>query len=356
MSVALVTGAAGLVGSTVVRRFLRAGWLVVGIDNDMRAKYFGASASTLPVARSLAGLAGYEHHEIDIRDIDAVERVIRRIRAKLELVVHTAAQPSHDWAAQQPLTDFDVNARATLGLLDATRRHAQAATFIFTSTNKVYGDTPNRLPFVEYPTRFDLPTDHEWFGGIPTTMSIDASTHSLFGVSKVAADLLVQEYSRYFGLNTMVFRGGCLTGSSHAGAELHGFLSYLMRCAVTGHQYTVNGYGGKQVRDNIHSEDLSSAFELAASDPRTGAVYNIGGGRENSCSVTEAIALCEEISGRRMNLVHSEHARIGDHIWWVSDLSSFERDYPSWKLEYSLRDILEDIHQANVALWQTESV
>jgi CDP-paratose 2-epimerase len=247
--------------------------------------------------------------------------------------------------------DFGVNADGTLNLLESTRRHAPEASFIFTSTNKVYGDTPNRLPLLELPTRLELPEDHPYFSGIDTSMSIDHSMHSLFGVSKAAADLMVQEYGRYFGLPTVCFRAGCLTGPNHAGAKLHGFLSYLMRCTVTGEPYTVFGYGGLQVRDNIHSADLVRAFAAFHRAPRTAAVYNIGGGRASNCSMIEAIALCEEIAGRPLTWSLGDDARLGDHRWWVSDLDEFRRDYPDWELEYDLRGILGEIHDQNAERW-----
>ena len=269
-----------------------------------------------------------------------MERVFAEHAGELELVIHTAAQPSHDWAASDPQTDFGVNANGTLNLLEATRRHAPGATFMFCSTNKVYGDLPNSLPLVELPQRLELPEDHRYYRGIDTTMSIDQSTHSLFGVSKAAADLLVQEYGRYFDMPTVCFRGGCLTGPNHAGTQLHGFLSYLMRCTMTGEPYTVFGYGGKQVRDNIHAADLVAAFEAFHRAPRAGAVYNIGGGRQSNCSMLEAIELCQEIAGRELDWSLGEENRIGDHRWWISDLEPFKRDYPDWDITHDVRDIL----------------
>jgi CDP-paratose 2-epimerase len=261
-------------------------------------------------------------------------------------VIHTAAQPSHDWAAREPVTDFTTNANGTLNLLEATRRHAEEAVFIFTSTNKVYGDTPNHLPLVELETRWELSPEHPWAAhGIPESMSIDQTLHSLFGASKVAADVLVQEYGRYFGMKTAVFRGGCLTGPGHSGAELHGFLSYLMKCAVSGNRYTVFGYKGKQVRDNIHSHDLVSVFWEVFQAPHSGVVYNMGGGRFSNCSMLEAIRICEELAGRPMNVGYQDDNRVGDHIWWISDIRAFQRDYPDWRQQYDLRRIMEDIHE-----------
>jgi CDP-paratose 2-epimerase len=347
MSVALITGSAGLVGAEAVRHFADLGWDVVGIDNHMRGQFFGPEASTHWMTRNLTRtVRGYRHHDLDIRDRAGMENLVRSVASELDLVIHAAAQPSHDWAARDPITDFEVNAGGTLALLEAVRKRAPQATVIFTSTNKVYGDTPNRLPLQELETRFELPTDHLWFEGIPESMSIDHSTHSLFGVSKAAADLMVQEYGRYFGMRTVCFRGGCLTGPGHSGAELHGFLAYLMKCAVTRRPYTVLGYKGKQVRDNIHSSDLVRAFEHVARSLRCAAVYNIGGGRDVNCSMLEAISLCEEISGRRLDWTYSETSRIGDHVWWIGDVTAFRADYPEWSLRYGLRQILEEIHDS----------
>jgi CDP-paratose 2-epimerase len=319
----------------------------------MRAQFFGAEASTRRMSEVLSERFPDEfvHEEVDIRDAEGVARIFAKHAGEIEVVIHTAAQPSHDWAAQDPQTDFGVNANGTLNLLEAARAHALTAPFIFCSTNKVYGDTPNALPLEEHELRLELPADHEYYDGIPTTMSIDASTHSLFGVSKAAADLLVQEYGRYFDMPTVCFRGGCLTGPNHAGTQLHGFLSYLMRCTITGQPYTVFGYGGKQVRDNIHSADLVSAFEAFARSPRAAAVYNLGGGRACNCSMLEAIEMCEEIAGRKLDWTYSEQNRIGDHRWWVSDLSAFERDHPGWSLRYGVQDILREIHSANLEHW-----
>lgn len=352
MSTVIISGSGGLIGSEAAAHFARAGYDVVGLENDMRARFFGPEASTARTTRRLIDeLPGFRHEELDIRDADGVLAVFERHRRDLVAVVHTAAQPSHDWAASDPQTDFGVNANGTLNLLEATRHVQPAATFIFTSTNKVYGDTPNRLPLEDRGQRLDLPDDHPYFGGIPTTMSIDNSMHSLFGVSKAAADLMVQEYGRYFDMPTVCFRGGCLTGPSHAGAELHGFLSYLMKCAVTGDPYTVFGYDGKQVRDNIHSHDVVSALEAFHRAPRAGAVYNLGGGRESNCSMREAIAACERISGNEMNWTLSDSPRMGDHRWWISDLTEFRRDYPEWELQYDLETTLREIHDANVEHW-----
>jgi CDP-paratose 2-epimerase len=291
--------------------------------------------------------------EVDIRDAAAVDRVVAGVRSSLELVVHTAAQPSHDWAASDPQTDFTINANGTLNLLEATRRDAPDATFIFCSTNKVYGDLPNRLPLIDLGDRLDLPPEHRYHRGIDTSMSIDGSTHSLFGVSKCASDLMVQEYGRYFGMPTVCFRGGCLTGPNHAGTMLHGFLSYLMRCTITGEPYTVLGYDGKQVRDNIHSADLVAAFHAFHRAPRTAAVYNIGGGRQSNCSMLEAIEMCERIAGRELNWELSDQNRVGDHRWWISDLQPFRDDYPGWDITYDIETVLAEIYEHNAELWLT---
>jgi CDP-paratose 2-epimerase len=353
MPTAIVTGSGGLIGSESVQHFVKAGYDVIGLDNDMRAYFFGPAASTAPTTERLQRSLGdsFQALELDIRDADSIDRLFAQHASSLELVIHTAAQPSHDWAASEPQTDFTVNANGTSNLLEATRRHAPAATFIFCSTNKVYGDLPNYLPLVELDSRLELPEDHRYFGGIDTSMSIDASTHSLFGVSKAAADLLVQEYGRYFDMPTVCFRGGCLTGPNHAGAKLHGFLSYLMRCTMTGDPYTVFGYDGRQVRDNIHSADLVAAFEAFHRTPRKAAIYNIGGGRASNCSMLEAIDMCQAIAGRDLTWELSDQSRIGDHRWWISDLEPFRRDYPGWDITYDIEDVLREIHEQNAELW-----
>ncbi len=355
MATALVTGSGGLVGSDAVRSLVEAGFDVVGVENDMRARFFGPEASTDRVSERLEVTYPdrFQRVDLDVRDADGIDRLVARHGRSLELVIHAAAQPSHDWAATEPLVDFDVNARGTLVLLEALRRHASAATFVFLSTNKVYGDTPNRLPLVESATRLDLPEDHPYYDGVDTSMGVDRCLHSLFGVSKASADLLVQEYGRYFDMPTVAFRCGCITGPNHAGAQLHGFLSYLMRCTVAGRPYTVFGYGGKQVRDNIHSSDLARAFLAFHSSPQAGAVYNMGGGRASSCSMLEAIASCERIADRSLVWSLSEDARKGDHRWWISDVSDFQRDYPSWSPSYDVEAILEEIHEENVELWSS---
>jgi CDP-paratose 2-epimerase len=356
MSVAIITGSAGLVGSEAVAHFASLGMDVVGIDNGMRSIFFGEDASTRWVRDRLrAEIPRYRHYEIDIRNSEAISRIFAKYGADVSLVIHTAAQPSHDWAASNPRMDFTVNANGTSVVLEATRMFAKDAAFIFTSTNKVYGDLPNYLPLVELESRWELDPTHAYAAnGIPETMSIDRTMHSLFGVSKVAADVLVQEYGRYFGMKTACFRGGCLTGPNHSGTQLHGFLAYLMKCAVTGNRYTIFGYKRKQVRDNIHSGDLIRAFHEFFKKPRSGEVYNMGGGRHSNCSMLEAISLCEEITGRPFHYEYVDEHRRGDHIWWISDLSHFQEQYPDWKPHYAVRGILQEIFDLNVERWSDE--
>jgi CDP-paratose 2-epimerase len=357
MAVAIVTGSGGLIGSESVGHFVERGLDVVGIENDMRRQLFGPEASTAPVTDRLrARYPEFRSNDLDVRDAEGVERLFATHAEAIEVVVHTAAQPSHDWAARDPQTDFGVNANGTLNLLEAARKHCPDAPFIFCSTNKVYGDTPNRLPLEDRGQRLELPGSHRYHRGIDTSMSIDLSTHSLFGVSKTAADLLVQEYGRYFGMPTVCFRGGCLTGPQHAGAQLHGFLAYLMRCVATETPYTVFGYEGKQVRDNIHSADLVAAFEAFRQAPRPAAVYNIGGGRFSNCSVLEAIAACERIAGRKLVWELRAEPRIGDHRWWISDLSPFATDYPDWTPKVGVDEILTEIFERNADRWLAERV
>src|SRR5687768_9655081 len=358
MSIALGTGSAGLIGSEATRHFGSLGMNVVGVDNDMRRRFFGDEASTIWQRRQLEAELGpgYQHVDLDIRDQAAIDRLFRRFGSEIALVTHTAAQPSHDWAAKDPHTDFSVNALGTLNLLEATRQHAPDAVFIFTSTNKVYGDAPNRLPLVELEKRWEIAPDHTYAGGIREDLSIDQSLHSLFGASKVAADVLVQEYGRYFGMRTACFRGGCLTGPNHSGTQLHGFLAYLMKCTVTGAPYTVYGYKGKQVRDNIHSYDLIAAFDEFYKAPRTAEVYNVGGARENNCSMREAITICEEIAGTTLDATYTDQNRIGDHQWWISSNARFQSHFPEWKQRYTLREIAREIYEANVERWGAGAV
>ncbi len=353
MALALITGSAGLIGSQAAEHFAGLGLTVVGVDNDMRKTFFGEDSSTAWMADALADKLGdkYVHRSIDIRDRPAVEALFREFGSDIELVVHTAAQPSHDWAARDPFTDFDVNAVGTLNMIENTRQHCPEAVFIFTSTNKVYGDTPNRLPLIEQDTRWEIDPSHEYNDGIREDMSIDMTKHSLFGASKVAADVVVQEYGRYFGMKTSCFRGGTLTGPNHSAAELHGFLAYVMQCTMSGTPYRVFGYKGKQVRDAIHSSDLINCFEQVWRAPRSAEVYNIGGGRFSNCSVREAIAMCEDISGKELDHTYVEDNRIGDHIWWIGSNARFEEHYPDWSLQYDVRAILEEMFTANTERW-----
>jgi CDP-paratose 2-epimerase len=353
MAVAVITGSGGLIGSEASRFFADLGFDVVGIDNDMRARFFGSDAST---AWNVADLQRdlqrkYRHEQLDIRDTQAIDALFAVYGNSVKLVVHTAAQPSHDWAAKDPIMDFTINANGTLALLEATRKHCSNAPFIFTSTNKVYGDRPNELPLQEQETRWEIDPKHEYATGISEGMSIDQCLHSLFGASKVAADVLVQEYGRYFGMNTVVFRGGCLTGPRHSGTQLHGFLAYLMKCTATRSPYSVFGYKGKQVRDNIHSHDLISAFYEYFKAPRPGETYNIGGGRFSNCSMIEAIAISEEIVGQPLEWSYQDQNRVGDHIWWISDISKFQNHYPEWRLTKNIRGILTELYQVGRERW-----
>jgi CDP-paratose 2-epimerase len=348
MKVAIITGSAGLIGSESLKFFSSRFDKVIGIDNDMRKYFFGDDASVAWNRDSLqSSISNYIHHDADIRDVSSLEAIFKQYGSQIALVVHTAAQPSHDWAAKEPFTDFTINANGTLNLLELTRQHSPEAVFIFTSTNKVYGDTPNFLPLVEQETRWEIEGSHAYHqNGIDEQMSIDHSKHSIFGASKVAADVLVQEYGRYFGMNTGVFRGGCLTGPSHSGAQLHGFLAYLMKCAISETHYTIFGYKGKQVRDNIHSSDLVNMFDHFYQNPRPGEVYNAGGGRFSNCSVLEAIQLCEEITGNQFHYSLSDQNRSGDHIWYISDLSKFKSHYPSWTWKHDLKDTLTEMFES----------
>lgn len=346
MKTVLVTGSAGLIGSESVRFFAELGFNVIGIDNDMRSYFFGKSASTIWNQKLLEETYShrYQHYNLDIRDRKNIENLLEQYKSNICLIIHTAAQPSHDWASSDPHTDFTVNANGTLCLLEATRQFLPEAVFIFTSTNKVYGDLPNNLPLDELATRWEIDPHHPYSQGIDESMSIDASKHSLFGASKVAADILVQEYGKYFGLRTVCFRGGCLTGPMHSGAKLHGFLAYLMQCTISGETYTIQGYKGKQVRDNIHSYDLVNAFHHFYQNPKAGEVYNIGGSRHSNCSMLEAIAMCEDISGKKLNAIYSDQNRNGDHMWYISNVDKFQADFPKWSYKYDINMIIQDIY------------
>ena len=340
----LVTGSSGLIGSEAVEHFDRQGHTVLGVDNNMRQLFFGpAGDTTWNLERLRASTRRFTHHALDIRDRDGVMQLFRSHR--FDLIIHCAAQPSHDKASQIPFLDFEVNALGTVNLLEATRMYSPDAVFIMMSTNKVYGDAPNELPLVELDTRWDYsrPEDAQ---GIRENCRIDRTLHSLFGASKVAADIMAQEYGRYFGLNTCIFRGGCLTGPNHSGVELHGFLSYIVKVAFSGKPYTVYGYKAKQVRDNVHSHDVIRAIEEFAAAPRPGEVYNMGGGRPNSISMMEAIARVEQLTGRKIHWNYSEQARKGDHICYISDLRKFQAHYPNWRITRDLDSILREIVDA----------
>lgn len=348
MNIALITGSGGLIGSESVSFFANKFDLVVGLDNNLRQYFFGKEASTEWNRDRLAEkFTNYKDYNCDIRDYSALEKIFVEYGNDISLIVHTAAQPSHDWAAKEPLTDFNVNATGTLHLLELTRLHCPGAVFIFTSTNKVYGDNPNFLPLVELESRWEIDRLHPYFEkGIDEQMSIDHSKHSVFGASKVAADIMVQEYGKYFNMRTGVFRGGCLTGPNHSGAQLHGFLAYLMKCAITGNHYTIFGYKGKQVRDNIHSYDLVNMFWHYYQAPRMGEVYNAGGSRFSNCSMLEAITMCEEITGNKLSYSYSETNRIGDHIWYISDVSKFQEHFPEWEFTYGIRETLTEMYHS----------
>lgn len=345
MSIVIVTGSAGLIGSEATRFFCKKGFDVVGIDNNFRKVFFGEDASTEWNRKQLEQkFSNYIHKSVDIRDNESIEKIFKKYGKDIVLIIHAAAQPSHDWAASNPFMDFTVNANGTLVMLENFRQHCPGAVFIFTSTNKVYGDLPNFLPLVELNTRYELDSNHKWYDGIDETMPIDQSMHSLFGASKVAADVLVQEYGKYFGLKTASFRGGCLTGPAHSGTMLHGFLSYLMRCCISGKKYFIYGYKGKQVRDNIHSYDLVNMFWHFYQNPRSGKVYNAGGARHSNCSMLEAIELCQEISGQKLDCEYVDKNRAGDHIWWISSVAKFKSHYPDWDFKYNVKTILQEIY------------
>ena len=348
MKTLLVTGSSGLIGSEVCVYFARElGYAVHGVDNNQRAVFFGPQGDTRWNQQRLAAeLPGFVHHELDIRDRAGVLALVKAVRPSV--IVHTAAQPSHDRAAAIPFDDFDTNAVGTLNFLEAVRRSCKESPFVHMSTNKVYGDAPNELPMVELPTRWDY-SDPAYRDGIRETFRIDASKHSLFGASKVAGDIMVQEYGRYFGMPTCCLRGGCLTGPGHSGVELHGFLSYLVKCNLEGRRYTVFGYKGKQVRDNIHAHDVACFIENFIAAPRSGEIYNLGGGRANSCSILEAFALAERHSSKPMEWTYDETNREGDHICYISDLSKAKEHYPKWGITKSLDDIFSEI----VAGWRT---
>lgn len=338
----LITGSAGLIGSEAVRFFANKGFNIIGIDCDLRKYFFGKNASTAwNKKRLISEIKNYKHFDVDIRNKKKIDEILKN--NKIDLIIHAAAQPSHDWAAKEPLTDFTVNAVGTLILLEAYRKFAPDAVFIFTSTNKVYGDNPNKLPLKELNKRYELSKAHKYHTGINENMALDDTTHSIFGVSKTSADLMVQEYGRYFGLKTGVFRGGCLTGPAHSAAQLHGFLAYLVSAIAHGLEYTIFGYKGKQVRDNIHSYDVVNAFYHFYQKPKKGEVYNIGGSRYSNISVLEAIEKIEKIVGKKAKIKYNPKNRIGDHIWYISDVSKFKSHYPKWDYTYNADKILEEL-------------
>ena len=350
MKIAIVTGCSGLIGSQSVKFLSEKGFIVVGIDNHMRGYFFGDESSTKDITEQLIiDYPSFIFENCDIRNYINLETIFKKYNTDIQLIIHTAAQPSHDWASKEPITDFTINANGTLNLLELTRLNCPNATFIFTSTNKVYGDRPNTLNVIENETRYEYYQNGDLSLGVNELMSIDNSTHSLFGVSKTSADLLCQEYGKYFKLKVGIFRGGCLTGPNHKSTELHGFLSYLIKCVVTDKNYTIIGYKGKQVRDNIHSEDLLEAFWQFHLNPKYGEVYNIGGGRENSISIIEAINLTNQTLNKNWDKYDvNETNRIGDHIWYITDLTKFKNDYPDWSLKHNLNSIVHSIINQNL--------
>lgn len=345
MKVAVITGSGGLIGSQSVEFFASDFDIVVGIDNDMRKIFFGSIASTEWNVDSLKGkFKNYIHKSIDIRSNEDVDKIFREYNKDIKLIIHSAAQPSHDWAASDPITDFTINANGTLVILESFRKYCAEAVFIYCSTNKVYGDQPNNLPIIELDKRWEIDESHRYYAyGIDELMSVDNTKHSLFGVSKLSGDLLTQEYGKYFNLKTGVFRGGCLTGPRHSGAELHGFLSYLIKCVLTGQEYNIYGYKGKQVRDNIHSYDFVNMVSEFYKSPKISGVYNVGGSRFSNCSILEAIEISENISGKKLKYKYHKQNRIGDHIWYVSDVRKFQKDFPAWNYKYDINKIINEI-------------
>lgn len=346
MKTILVTGSSGLIGSESVKFFLNKGFNVVGIDNDMRAYFFGEKSSTKSVLNELLKLKNYTHYNVDIRNYNKLLDIFKSLGKKISCIIHTAAQPSHDWASKEPITDFTINANGTLNLLELTRIYCKESCFIYTSTNKVYGDNPNNLPLIENNLRYEIDNSHNFYtNGINESMSIDYTKHSLFGASKLSADILVQEYGKYFNMNTVCFRGGCLTGPQHKGSELHGFLSYIIKSSVKGVPYTIFGYKGKQVRDNIHSFDLVNAFWYYYNNPKQGEVYNIGGSRKNSISILETIKFLKDEYNLNLNYTISDKNREGDHIWYISDVTKFMNDYPEWNYKYDIKTTINEIYK-----------
>lgn len=338
----LVTGSGGLIGSESVRLFSEKGFKAYGIDNDMRGYFFGNEGSTRWNFEKLqSDVPGYTHYDVDVRNRDAVEAIFKQ--KKFDLIIHAAGQPSHNWSAKDPLTDFGINATGTLIMLENMRKYCPDAVFIFTSSSKVYGDMPNKLQLVEYETRFDLEKEDRFYEGIDETVPFDQKGHTIYGVSKLAADALVKEFGEYYGLRTVCFRPNCMTGPAHSSSSMHGFLSYLTKTIVSGNKYFINGYKGKQVRDNIHAHDLVNAFYHFSQNPRSGEIYNIGGSRHSNVSILEAIKLIEDISGKKADIEYKHENQKADHIWYISDIRKFRSHYPEWDFEFTIEDIISDI-------------
>ena len=343
MKICIVTGSNGLVGSESVNFFLKKSFQVIGIDNNLREYFFGKDGSTTWLKKQNLKKKNFIHINADIRDKNKITKIFQKYKSNIKVIIHAAAQPSHDWAIKEPHTDFTVNANGTLNLLELTRNFCNKASFIYVSTNKVYGDNPNSLPLVEKKTRYELKKNHSFYKGISEEMSIDNCTHSLFGVSKLAADLLVQEYGKNIGMNTVCFRAGCITGTNHSSAELHGFLSYLVKRSLKQKYYKIIGYKGKQVRDNIHAYDLVQCFWEYYKNPKKGEFYNIGGGRKSNCSVLEALSEVERIANIKIKKQFQDKARTGDHQWWISDFSKFKKHYPKYKMKYTISKIINEL-------------
>ena len=348
MSVVLITGSSGLVGSESVNFFCKKGFDVIGIDNNLRRFFFGSEGSTLWVRNSLLKKnKSFKSYNIDIRNYEKLSKIFQKYKKQISLIIHCAAQPSHDYGKNYPIIDFNVNATGTLNLLELTKRYCYDAKFIFMSTNKVYGDNPNKLKFYEQNSRWELKKNDNFFKGIDEKFPIDDCTHSFFGVSKTYADLIVQEYGKNVGLKTVCFRGGCITGPNHSGAKLHGFLSYLVKLSLKNKKYNIIGYKGKQVRDNLHGFDLVNCFWEFYKRPRKGEIYNIGGGRHSNCSIIEAIHLVEQIKKIKIKKKFVKHPRVGDHIWYISNLNKFKKHYPNWKQKYDSIKIIEELVDNN---------
>ena len=344
MRTVLITGSNGLIGSAAVSFFAKKAQRIIGIDNNMRKHFFGDNGDTKWNEKNLKNkFKNFVSHNIDIRNFKDLKTIFKKYNSDIDLIIHAAAQPSHDWAINDPILDFEVNANGTLNLLQLTNLYSNNAVFIFTSTNKVYGDRPNTLPLVELENRWEIAPAHIFSSGIDETMNIDNTTHSLFGASKVAADIMTQEYGKYFGIKTGIFRAGCLTGPFHSGVKLHGFLSYLIKCAIHDTTYIINGYKGKQVRDNLHSYDLINMFWHFYQNPKVGEVYNVGGARHSNCSVLEAIDQIQIITGKKIKNKYKNEHRKGDHIWWISNIDKFRNHYPDWKFSYDFKKIISEI-------------